>query len=174
MPLSPEEYHVLVEKIDESNHEMARLSARLATADKRARWARSVAIVGVIAGIMGGAVGAGGVIVGASAQATADALAASRRETQQSACVQANLTNQRTRDALIAGVEVVAAPDPRRSEMEQARVDRFVVAYTASVQRALPYRDCSRRGIELYFANPPDDPALGEPPGGTTTSIPGG
>ena len=161
MPLTPEELDVLVHKIDESNHEMARLSARLSTADKRARWARSVAIVGVVAGIIGGAVGAGGVIVGASAQATADDLAESRRETQQSSCVQANVTNHRTRQALIAGVQVLAAPDPRRTEAEQARVDRFVVEYTNSVSASLPYRDCSRRGIDLYFAHPPDDPALG-------------
>jgi len=165
---------MLVGKIDESNREMASLSARLATADRRARWARSVAIIGVIAGIVGGAVGAGGVIVGASAQATADDLAESRRETQQSACVQANLTTWRTRGALIAGIQVLAAPDPRRTEAEQARVDRFVVEYTTSVHNALPYRDCSPRGIAQYFAHPPDDPALGEPPATTTTITIGG
>lgn len=171
MPLTPEELDVLVGKIDESNHEMARLSARLVTADKRARWARSVAIVGVVVGIVGGAVGAGGVIVGASAQATADDLAESRRETQQSSCVQANLTNQRTRQALIDGVEVVASPDARRTEAEQARVDRFVVAYTAKVNAALPYRSCTPEGIAAYFRNPPVDPALGPE---TTTTTTGG
>lgn len=169
MPLTHDELDELIVKLDELGDQMVDHRAALVVADRRSRRARLTATVGVVAGIIGGVVGAGGVIVGASAQATADALADSRRETQQAACVQANLTNQRTRDALIAGVGVLAAPDPRRTEAEQARVDRFVVEYTASVQRALPYRDCSKRGIELYYEHPPDDPALGEPPATTTT-----
>lgn len=171
MPLSADELHHLIDKLNELSADMATHRAALQVADRRSRRARLTATVGVVAAVIGGVVGAGGVIVGASAQTTADDLAQSRRETQQSSCVQANLTNQRTRQALIDGVEVVAAPDARRTEAEQARVDRFVVAYTAKVNAALPYRDCSRRGIEAYFAHPPDDPALGA---ATTTTTTGG
>ena len=161
MPLNPEDLHSLVTTIEVLNTEVAGLRIALVNADKRARWARSVAIVGVVAGIIGGAVGLGGVIVGANAKATAEDLAETRRETQVSACIQANLTTQRTRDALIDGVSVLTQPDPRRGDAEQAAVDRFVVEYTRKVNAALPYRDCSPGGIRSYYSHPPIDPALG-------------
>lgn len=160
MPLSPDELHSLVGTIDALKGEMTGLRLALITADRRARWARSVAIVGVVVGIIGGAVGAGGVVVGASAQDTADTNTRNRKESQIASCVQANLTNQRTRDALIAGVSVLTQPDPRRGEIEQARVDRFVVEYSRHINAALPYRDCSPGGIVAYYKNPPIDPAL--------------
>lgn len=171
MPLTPDELHALVDTIDSVKSEMTGLRIALVTADKRARWARSVAIVGVVAGIIGGAVGFFGVAVGVSAGATADELAATRKESQVSACVQANLTTQRTRDALVAGVSVLTQPDPRRGANEQAAVDRFVVEYTRHVNRALPYRDCSADGIASYYENPPTDPALGVG-ASTTTTVP--
>ena len=160
MPLNPEELHQLVGTIDGLGREITGLRVALVTADKRSRWARSVAIVGVVAGIIGGAVGIGAVLVGMSARATAHDLADSRREAQVSGCVQANLQTQRTRDALVAGVSVITQPDPRREPAQQAAVDRFVVEYTRNVNNALPYRDCSPGGIKSYYQHPPVDPAL--------------
>jgi hypothetical protein len=162
MPLSPEELHSLVGTLDSLKSEMTNLRIALATADKRARWARSVAIVGVVVGIVGGSVGLGGVVVGVSARATADDLAQTRKESQVASCVQSNLTTQKTRSALIAGVSVLTQPNPNRGPNEQAGVDRFVVEYTRNVHSALPYRDCSAEGINRYYENPPVDPALGE------------
>lgn len=170
MPLTPDELHHLVDTIEGLGREMTSLRVALATTDRRARWSRSVAIIGVVAGIIGGAVGLGGVAVGVSARATADDLAKTRKDAQISGCVQSNLAIQRTRDALTAGVSVLTQPDPRRGEVEQARVDRFVIEYSKHVNNALPYRDCSEGGIAAYYENPPVDPALGS--GLTTTTTP--
>ena len=171
MPLTPDELHTLVDTLDDVEKEMTGLRIALATTDRRSRWSRSVAVVGVVAGIIGGAVGIGGVVVGASAQATADDLATTRTEAQVSACVQDNLATRRTRDALIAGVSVLAQPSPTRGPNEQASVDRFVVEYTRHISNALPFRDCSPGGIASYYEHPPVDPALGA---GLTTTTTGG
>jgi hypothetical protein len=171
MPLTPDELHELVATIDGLGREITGLRVALVTADKRSRWARSVAIVGVVAGIIGGAVGVGGVVVGASAQATADDLAASRKEAQVSGCVQANLQTQRTRDALIAGVSVLTGPNPQRDSDEQARVDRFFLEYSNNIKAALPFRDCSPGGIKSYYEHPPIDPALSVGPITSSTVV---
>lgn len=167
MPLTPDELGQFITTIDQLTREMRVHEQLLETTNKRSRWAQKVAIIGVGVGLTGLAVGIGGIIFGVAAQATADDLAESRRESQVSACIQANETTERTRDALIAGVSVLTQPDARRTDAQQASVDRFVVEYTRHVDGALPFRDCSRRGIDAYYANPPVDPALG---GATTTS----
>lgn len=162
MPLTPDELNTLVHSIDVLNTEVSGLRAAMINADRRARWARSVAIVGVVAGIIGGAVGLGGVMVGASAQRTADDIEVSRQEAGVSSCVQANVQMERTRAALVAGVSVLAQPsDPPRSAAAQERIDEFVRTYTASVEQKLPFRDCSREGIANYLKNPPPDPNKG-------------
>lgn len=174
MNLKPEELASLVSTIEVLNTEVAGLRVALLNADKRARWARSVAVIGVVAGIVGATVGIGGVLVGASAKATARDLAATRRENTVASCVQANLTTQRTREALIAGVSVVAQPNPNRTEAESASVDRFVTDYTRNVEGKLPYRDCSQHGVDSYYENPPADPALGFPSSISSTTTTGG
>lgn len=159
MPLNPEEASALVSTIDVLNTEVAGLRIAMLTADQRARWARRVAIVGVVVGIIGGAVGFGGILVGASAQETADDIEISRREASVSSCVQQNVQTARTRAALVAGVAVVAAPtDPPRSAASQQRADEFVRTYTDQTNQKLPYRDCSKEGIANYLRNPPPDP----------------
>lgn len=173
MPLSPDELHTLLDTTNELAKEMTGLRLALATADRRSRWARTVGTVGVVVGIIGGAVGLLGVAVGVSAQDTADTNAKIRKETQVSACIQSNLTTQRTRDALIAGVSVLTQPNPNRGANEQASVDRFVVEYSRHIQAALPFRDCSSGGITAYFLNPPIDPALGSLIVPTTTTTGG-
>lgn len=170
MPLTPDELHEFITHLDELSREIATHRALLAVTDRRSRWAKKVAAIGVIIGVLGIMVGAGAVSVGASARATAHDNAAIRKEQQVAACIQANLNTQRTREALIAGVSVLTQPDPRRTPNEQAGVDRFVVEYTGHVNGALPFRDCSAKGILSYYANPPADPALGA--GVTTTTLP--
>lgn len=162
MPLTPEEFSTLIHSIDVLNTEVSGLRAAMLNADKRARWARSVAIIGVVAGIVGGAVGLGGVMVGADAQRTADDIETSRREASVSSCVQQNVQTERTRSAFVAGVSVLAQPtDPPRSAASQERVEEFVRTYTASIEQKLPYRDCSKEGITNYLKNPPPDPNRG-------------
>lgn len=173
MTLKSEDLASLVSTIEVLNTEVAGLRLALVNADKRARWARSVAIVGVAVGILGVAVGVGGVLVGASAKATARDLAANRRENSVASCVQANLTTQRTREALIAGVSVLTQPNTNRTDAGQASVDRFVVEYTRKVEAQLPYRDCSEKGVRAYYENPPADPALGAPSSVSSTTTTG-
>lgn len=175
MPISDEKLVKFVDKVDELTGEMRNHEAELRLVDeelrvtrKRIKRAQKVATIGVVVGIIGVVVGIGGGIFGISAQTTADDLAESRRETQVSSCRQANETTKRTRDALIAGVSVLTAPNPTRTPNDQAAIDRFIVEYQRHVDGALPFRDCSTAGIKAYYANPPVDPALG---GGTTTTM---
>lgn len=162
MPLSPEDAAALVSTIDVLSTEVSGLRAAMINADRRARWARSVAIVGVVVGIIGVVVGLGGVLVGADAQRTADDIEISRREASTSSCIQQNVQTFRTRSALVAGVSVLAQPtDPPRSHAAQERVDEFVRTYTDSVEQKLPYRDCSPEGIKNYLKSPPPDPNRG-------------
>lgn len=159
MPLTPDELHQLVDKLDELSRDIAAHKAALAVADRRSRWARTAALVGILVGVLGVAVGIGGAIFGVNAQATADDIARERTDARAGACVQANVTTQRTRDALIAGVSVIDVPDPNRSPDRQQAIDRFIANYTAHIEAALPYRDCSAAGIAAYFTHPPADPA---------------
>ena len=171
MPLSPEDANALVSTIDVLNTEVAGLRIALISADRKARRGQTVGTVGVVVGIIGGAVGFFGVLVGANARATAEDLAEARKESQVSGCVQANLSTQRTREALKSGVSILSQPDPRRSDAGQASVDRFVIEYSGKVDAALPFRDCSPDGIRAYYDRPPIDPALST---GPTTSTTGG
>lgn len=151
----PEFLQNLIASIDKLTVEMHAHKDQLRITDRRSKWARSSAAVGLVVGAVGVAVGLGGLKYGHD-------LASSRRDAQESGCVQANLTTQRIREALAAGVSVLTQPNPSRGEQEQAAVDRFVVEYTNHVNSALPYRDCSDRGIDAYYDHPPVDPALGE------------
>lgn len=158
----------LISTIDTLRSDISAHKAALVVADRRSRWARTASLVGILVGIIGVAGGISGVAFGSRAQATSDDLVRARRDTQISGCVQANVTTQRTREALIAGVSLVNAPNPTRSAEQQAAADRFVDAYSRQVDAALPYRDCSQGGIAAYFARPPGDPATT-----TTTTHPG-
>lgn len=155
MPLTPEELAHLMVKMDELGHEMAVHGAALKVTDRRSRWARTVGTIGVIAGIIGGVVGAGGVLVGASARATAEDVADARREAQVGSCIQANVTTERSREALVNGLLAILPPGQEPTEKQQEIVDR----YTKQVEEALPFRSCSPAGIEAYLRNPPADPA---------------
>lgn len=163
MPLQSENLVVLIGKLDELAVEMKGLSGALKATDQKAKWAKRAATVGIAVGIIGCMVGVIGLVAGWKANDTADQLAQSRREGQISSCVQSNLTTERIRAALIQGVSVVSQPNPNRTEAEQASIDRFVTEYTLRTNSALPYRDCTPRGIEIYYEHPPADPALSPP-----------
>lgn len=163
MPLTPDELHVLVAKLDEVSHDMAIHGEALKVTDRRAVRARSVARVATVAAIVGVVVGAGAVLVAVSARATADDIEASRNESRVNGCIQANVTTKANRQALVNGLLAVFPPGQEPTEMQQ----KIIARYTQQVDEALPYRDCSARGIDAYFAHPPIDPAL--PPTTTTT-----
>lgn len=167
---SPDFYR-LISTIDALSRDIAGHKDALVVADRRSRWARTASVVGILVGIIGIAVGTGGAIFGASAQATADDLARSRQEGRVAGCVQGNITTQRTRAALVAGVSVLAAPNQGRSESGQAAVDEFVRRYTAQIEQALPYRDCSARGIDIYYDHAPTDPATVQTSSTTITRL---
>lgn len=149
----------LITTIDGLSRDIHAHKSALAAADRRSRWARTVAVVGICVGILGVAVGMGGAIFGLNAQTTADDVSQARRDNLVSGCVQANITTQRTRAALVAGVSVLTTLNPDRTAEQQANVDEFVDRYTTSVERALPYRSCSPEGIAAYYDHPPVDPA---------------
>lgn len=149
----------LIATIDSLRADIAGHKAELLVADRRSRWARTAALVGILVGIVGIAVGTGGAIFGVNAQTSADDIARERNDARISGCVQANVTTQRTREALVAGVSVLDVPNPQRTADQQAALDRFIATYTAHVEAALPMRDCSAGGVDAYFARPPADPA---------------
>lgn len=149
----------LIATIDTLSRDIGDHKAALVVADRRSRWARTVSVVGICVGILGVAVGIGGALFGMSAQTTADDVGQARRDNLISGCVQQNLTTQRTREALVAGVSVLTNLNPNRTPDEQAAVDEFVRRYTTQVEGALPYRDCSPAGIATYYDHPPADPA---------------
>lgn len=156
MPLTSEELSALIAKLDEVTAEMVDHGARLEVTDKRSRKASNTARVGIIVGIIGACVGIGGVLVGVEARATAEELAKSRRESQASGCVQANITTQANRAALVQGLLAIIPPGQEPTESQQEIVRR----YTSQVEAALPFRDCSERGLAAYYDHPPADPAL--------------
>ena len=116
-------------------------------ANKTARRAKIVAIVGVIVGATGLVVGA----FGYQAQVEANQSVADART---AACVQSNWQLLKVYVKQINGVEAIFAdpdnPTPRERE--------FLDAYAKAT--APEYRDCSPEGIEEFLNNPPPDPAL--------------
>lgn len=170
MPLSPEDLSRFISTVDALTLEMRVHEEKLMAANRRSARAQNVATIGVVVGIVGVVVGIGGAIFGLTAQSTTEDLKQARRDGRIATCVQSNLQTQRTREALLSGVSVLTQPDPRRSNTEQAAVDRFVVEYGRKVDGSLPYRDCSERGIDIYYQHPPADPALGR----VTTTTKGG
>lgn len=151
-PGSPPDLRRLIGVINDLAQKLEDNKTALAIADRRARWARVVAYVGI-------ATGSVGIVYGIGAKGTADDIQASRREASTSGCVQANVSTERTRGALVAGVSVLSAPSPGRTAEDQAALDTFIKQYTDEVERVLPFRDCSDAGIARYINHPPADPA---------------
>lgn len=72
-------------------------------------------------------------------------------------CVQYNVTQSNTREAIVGGV--VGGFRPFVTPDGQAQLDEFSAALRAQVEAILPYRDCSDAGIRAFLEDPPPDPA---------------
>lgn len=134
-----------------TNRKLATTNEELAKAGKRSWWSLVAGGIGILVGIIG-------VIYGVNAKATTDDINDSRRESRVGSCVQANANTKATREALVAGVAVLALPNPERGMDAQQRLDEFVANYSKAVEAKLPYRDCSEAGITRFFEHPPADP----------------
>ncbi len=88
---------------------------------------------------------------------SADRREADQAEARVSACVQSNVSTQKTREALVQSILALAADPEHLTPEQQAIADR----YRARVDAALPYRDCDAKGISAYYEDPPADPAKG-------------
>lgn len=157
----PIDFGGLVRSLGEATAEMEGLKVQLAGANRRSAAAKNVAVIGIVAAVVGLAIGAGGLVYADKAQDTADDVAriqderrAEQADARVSSCIQQNVTTERTRKALIDGVSILA-----NGGEASPRAEEFVAAYTARVERALGYRDCTPAGIAAYFDKPPGDPA---------------
>lgn len=158
----PLDFNSLVASLGRAAGEMEGLRDQLAAANRKSASAKNVALIGIAVGVLGVAVGAGGLVYADNAHETADAVAeiqdriiADRTEARIVSCIQQNVTTERTRNALVAGVSALAPENGAAPE----RLVAFIAQYTEAVEKALPYRRCDPKGIEAYFATPPGDPA---------------
>lgn len=139
-------------ELAETRKDLEGTEERLDDALDKARRARLIALIGILTA-------AAGVWAGVSGRATANDLAAARKDNRRAACIQANVQTQKTRSALVAGVKILDVPDPGRSPERQAGLEKFLTDYGQAVSAALPYRDCSEAGLTRYYDHAPSDPA---------------
>lgn len=158
----PAQVERLIGTIDHLSDDLEDHKEVLVAADKRSRYARRAAIIGIVAGIVGVGVGVWGISVGARAQNTADDVNhltaqsdAEREANKVSSCVQFNVQRKETREAMKLALTSLAPPEANRTEQQRAALE----TYNKSVDLGLPYRDCSSAGIAAYFKSPPRDPA---------------
>jgi hypothetical protein len=130
-----------------------------ATRSKRANVGMVVALV----------VAVGAIIVALTAHATANDVQDARQEARVSSCIQQNVVTQNIRVSLVLGLRSLVPPGQALTATQQQLVDR----YQEQVTEALPYRDCSDKGISTFLSSPPTDPAL-QPPStvSATTAVP--
>ena len=157
------DFNELVVSLGKASEEMQAVKEQLRAANTKSALAKNVAVIGMIIGVLGVAVGAGGLIYAERANDTADEVhtlqierAREQIENRIVSCIQQNVQTNRMRKALVSGVSVLVPP-----EGPSERLTQFIESYTANVNDALPFRDCSPRGIETYFESPPGDPAAG-------------
>lgn len=158
------DFNELVVSLGRASEEMNAVKEQLRVANHRSALAKNVAVVGMVIGVFGIAVGTGGLIYAERANNTADEVqqiqeerAADQVSSRLASCVQQNVQTQRVRSALIAGVSVLTPQNGEDGRSE--RVATFINLYTKTVEKQLPFRDCSPNGIARYFEDPPGDPA---------------
>lgn len=117
--------------------------------------AKNVARTGVFVGIFGIMLAVLGVVVGFDGRDVAHDIVSNRTEARISSCIQTNVGIAGNREALISSILVFAQDPSHLNPQEQAIAD----AYRTVVESKLPYRDCSPAGIEIYYEDPPSDPA---------------
>lgn len=141
------------------NTRTSSLLGELRRIDQRTTSAKRAAAVGVIVGAVSVSVAIGALAYGLDARATAQDIVEARREALTSGCIQANITTDRERSALVSALVALVPPGQALTPTQQATVDR----YRAEVIGRLPYRDCTQAGIDEYLSHPPGDPATAPP-----------
>lgn len=101
------------------------------------------------------------------AQKAIDQAEVDRKANKVGSCIQFNINQENTREAIINGLVNTFRPlvQPGR----EADFEKFAKSLRENVEGLLPYRDCSDDGIERFLKNPPVDPAVT-----TTTTVLGG
>lgn len=136
-----EEMHILRTALEDHGADLAKY-----------RKAVKVLTVAVIVAVMVGAVG---IVSAVRAQNAIDSILAVRSESRLSACVQDNVVTEKVRVAVAQSLLALVPEGTVLDAEQQGRVDR----YAAEVERLLEYRDCSMAAVDLYYENPPADPA---------------
>ena len=158
----PAQVERLIGTIDHLSDDLDAHKALITGADKRSKYAKAAALIGLMVGVLGIAVGAAGIGYGRQAQHTADDLKAlqdsanaDRAANTLSSCIQFNVQRAETRAAMKLALASLAPPVANQTEQQRAALE----TYSKSVDLGLPYRDCSASGIAAYFKSPPKDPA---------------
>lgn len=71
-------------------------------------------------------------------------------------CVAANVGRAAVRNALKDSLLALVDPKVTLTPEQEARI----LLYNERVDSGLPFRDCSKKGIEIFLENQPPDPAL--------------
>lgn len=84
---------------------------------------------------------------------------ADRQERSRGSCVQFNINQSNTREAIVVGL--VETFRPFITPGRESDLDSFSASLRVNVERQLPYRDCSDAGIDKFLKDPPQDPNTG-------------
>lgn len=142
----------LIQRLDDLSTELDRHRAVVEQARHRSKVAQTLAVI-----TCGLAVAVGFLAVGVWV-AVGD-INQTRTEARYTTCVNHNVDFKIIREALRQSILTFADDPDSLTAEEQAALDGYVAALTAGME----YRDCSKSGIDFYYANPPADPALTEP-----------
>lgn len=153
----PTQVQQLIDDIGDLEEAMTRHRVTVLAADKRSRRARLTALLGTVVAACGLLAAIMAISFGVRADDRADRAERDRQERTVAACVQANVTLQSIRSALVKSIIALVPPGTTLTAAQLATID----AYTVAAARELPYRDCSPEGLATYYKNPPKNPAGG-------------
>lgn len=176
MPYDPEQVDKLIKTIGSLELELVAHKKVIVDSEKRSRYAKKAAVIGLGVAIMGIFVGLLGYSAGNKAQKTADDVSALTQDINEdrgsqviAACVNYNVQRAEVRAALKLSLRALApVSDAELTERQR----ELLAVYNAAVDAGLPFRDCSPAGIAKYFEEPPADPATIAPPAVTVAPIP--
>lgn len=130
----------------------------IAAAKKVGKVGTVVGILGVVAALIGATLAIDGRQTAEDSQKIIATQTRDRADARIASCVQTNVYTEQNRQALVDGLLAIFPTPTVLNEQQQAAVDR----YRESLEKSLPYRDCSPAGIDEYFQDPPVDPAIAE------------
>ncbi len=78
-----------------------------------------------------------------------------REENQVGSCIQTNVLIEGARRAVVGGAEALLAISSQFTDAQKATI---ITTYRDAIELALPFRDCSTRGIADFLDHPPPDP----------------